>query len=330
MSLARIGWWFVLVVVSAVAVDPAAAAPSEFELRAGEKAFRLSEARGRYVALHFLLKTECPLCVKHVKEYDRRADEAAGVVHVFVKPDSEEEIRAFAARIEREGVTATIFRDPDARLAGEFEIPDGYAFHGETVRYPALVLLGPDGREAFRHVGKDNTDRMSFDRFADKLAELSRNDATRQYNLADSRLALQGYDAVSYFESGKPQRGSEEFTSRYRGVTYRFASRGNRRKFAEDPAKYTPAYGGWCATAMAEGRKVEVDPTNFKITDGRLLLFYKGWLGNALKDWNKDEKRLTARADAEWRKIAPKDAGGTNDPGGTKNPGGTGVSPVRN
>ncbi|NUQ46500.1 MAG: YHS domain-containing protein [Phycisphaerae bacterium] len=181
------------------------------------------------------------------------------------------------------------------------------------MRYPALVLLGPDGREVFRYVGKANTDRISFDRFAEKIAELSRNDAARQYNLADSGLALQGYDAVSYFDGGKPLRGSEEFTTRYRGVTYRFASRENRGKFAKDPAKYVPAYGGWCATAMAEGRLVEVDPMNFKITGGRLFLFYKGWLGNALKDWNKDEKRLTARADSEWRRIAPKDQSGTRE-----------------
>ena len=59
---------------------------------------------------------------------------------------------------------------------------------------------------------------------------------------------------------------------------------------------------------MADSRKVEIDPANFKVTNGRLFLFYKGWLGNALNDWNKDEKNLTIRADEQWRKIVSTDA----------------------
>ena len=102
--------------------------------------------------------------------------------------------------------------------------------------------------------------------------------------------------------------GKPGLTSRYRGVSYRFESEQNRHKFADNPEKFVPAYGGWCATAMAEGRKVEVDPEKFKVTEGRLFLFYKGWLGDARKDWNKDEKNLTVRANEQWRKIAPADA----------------------
>lgn len=282
--------------------------PADFSVTSGGKTFRLSEARGKIVALHFLLKTECPYCQQYVAETARRAPEVAGVVHVFLKPDSEEEIKAWSDKLAQAGVPATIYRDPDAKLAREFNIPDGYAFHGQSVHYPALVLLGPDAQEVFRHVGKDNTDRLSFDRFAAKVAEVSKNAAIGQHNLTDGALALKGFDPVAYVESGKAQAGKSEFRSQYRGVVYRFASVETRQRFAENPEKYVPAYGGWCATAMAEGRKVEIDPVNFKVTGGRLFLFYKGWRGNALTDWNKDEKGLTARADEHWRRIAPTDA----------------------
>lgn len=55
---------------------------------------------------------------------------------------------------------------------------------------------------------------------------------------------------------------------------------------------------------MAKGEKVEVDPTNFKVTNGRLFLFFKTFYANAIKDWNKDEPNLTVKADLNWKKIA--------------------------
>jgi hypothetical protein len=87
-------------------------------------------------------------------------------------------------------------------------------------------------------------------------------------------------------------------------VTYWFASEENKKLFTESPAKYLPTYGGWCATAMAKGEKVEIDPTNFKVTNGRLFLFLKAFYANAIKDWNKDESGQTVKADANWKKIA--------------------------
>ncbi len=285
----------------------ALAGPPDFTVESAESKFRLSDARGQFVALHFLMKTECPLCQKHVAETTRRAPELAGLVHVFLKPDSEAEIAAWSSKLREAGIAATIYRDADAKLASAFQIPDGYAFHGESVHYPALVLIGPDGNEVFRYVGKSNADRMPFDALAAKLAELTRSGSVGQYNLSEGALALKGHDPVAYFESGKAEIGRSDLFSQYRGVVYRFATPERRQKFAATPSKYVPTYGGWCATAMAEGRKVEIDPTNFKVTDGRLFLFYKGWLGNALNDWNKDERKLTTQADEHWRKLAPTD-----------------------
>lgn len=64
-----------------------------------------------------------------------------------------------------------VWRDPDAKLADQFKIRNGYKFHGQTVHYPALVALDGKGKELLRHVGKSNSDRMSVKDFTTKLTE---------------------------------------------------------------------------------------------------------------------------------------------------------------
>lgn len=50
-----------------------------------------------------------------------------------------------------------------------------------------------------------------------------------------------------------------------------------------------------------------VDPKTFKISDGKLYLFYNGPFGdgkfNALEPWNKEEKRLTQLAETNWKTL---------------------------
>ena len=124
----------------------------------------------------------------------------------------------------------------------------------------------------------------------------------KQFNL-ENGIALQGYDPVSYF-SGKPEKGSKSFSYTTEGVTYRFASAANLEKFKKSPATYEPAYGGWCAYAMGDsGEKVEIDPTTYKITNGKLYLFYNKFFNNTLPKWNKNEAPLTKKADASWQKF---------------------------
>lgn len=281
--------------------------PTDFTLKevGGDKTFTLSNAKGRYVALHFLLKTECPICLKHTQTYHARSTSVPGVEHIFIKPDDESETLKWAAGLspEDKANAPVIYRDPDAKLADEFGIPGGYEFHGEVVHYPAFILIGPDGKEVFRHIGKSTTDRFGFDKFAAKLDELRTPPAVKHYNLDKTGLALEGYDPVSYFK-GKPVKGLGNLATKSGGVIYRFVNELNREEFLADPHKYMPAYGGWCATAMVDGKKVEIDPENYKISDGRLFLFYKGLLVNALGDWNKNEPQHITKADEHWKQIA--------------------------
>ncbi len=171
--------WAVILLLALpfIALEPAQANPDDFTLQSAttDTTFKLSEAKGKFVALHFLLKTECPFCLRHTHDYFTKADKLPNVVQVFLKPDSVDEIKAWANKQTPEDVAKNpIYRDADAQLAKDFEIPNGYKFHGQTVHYPALVLLNPEGKEVFRYIGKNNTDRFSFEKLQAKIEEISK------------------------------------------------------------------------------------------------------------------------------------------------------------
>jgi len=128
------------------------------------------------------------------------------------------------------------------------------------------------------------------------------------FNLGQENLALEGHDPVAYFEvgGGKPAKGSKSITLVHRGVRYRFASERNRELFKQEPASFEPLYGGWCAYAMSQKMKGDVDPKSFLVTDGELKLFYKGWLTDNRKKWLKDPVGLKPKADAHWKSLTQK------------------------
>ena len=124
-------------------------------------------------------------------------------------------------------------------------------------------------------------------------------------NLSKNRLAIEGYDPVAYFKSGKPVQGSKSIQTDRNGAIYYFSSEANKATFLASPTVYTPQYGGWCAYAMGEtSEKVEIDPKTFKIIDTKLYLFYNAYFNNTLTSWNKKEAVLKAQADKNWTKIA--------------------------
>ncbi len=126
---------------------------------------------------------------------------------------------------------------------------------------------------------------------------------SNHFNL-NKGIAVQGYDPVSYFKSGRAEKGNSTISSNHNGATYYFTSQENKNQFLKNPTQYEPQYGGWCAFAMGDyGKKVEINPETFKIVDGKLYLFYNAYLNNTLKSWNKDEINLKTKADNNWAKI---------------------------
>jgi thioredoxin-dependent peroxiredoxin len=137
--------------------------------------FTLSKAKGKFVALHFLLKTECPYCIRHTHEYFEKGATLLNALQVFIKPDTEKEIKEWADKLSaNDTLKYPIYQDANAMLANQYNIPGGYAFHGQVVNYPALILLNEEGKEVFRYIGKNNSDRYPFDKLAAKIQELSK------------------------------------------------------------------------------------------------------------------------------------------------------------
>jgi YHS domain-containing protein len=125
----------------------------------------------------------------------------------------------------------------------------------------------------------------------------------KEYNL-ENKIAIQGYDPVSYFVQKKATKGKPTLATTYEGVTYSFSSQANKDLFLKNPSSYEPQYGGWCAYAMgSSGEKVEIDPSTFKIVDGKLYLFYNAYFNNTLKSWNKDETNLKKKSETNWNKF---------------------------
>ncbi len=163
-----------LVVLTAIAFSSLQADnPSDFTVPSAldDSKFQLSENRGKSVVLHFLLKTECPYCLRYTHEYAKLAAKSPDVLHVFLKPDSAADIKQWAGHLDKADLKdlPNIYRDADAKLAKQYKVPDGYKFHGQSVHFPALIALDGQGKEMFRHVGKSNSDRMSTADFAKKF-----------------------------------------------------------------------------------------------------------------------------------------------------------------
>ncbi|MFZ4405363.1 MAG: YHS domain-containing (seleno)protein [Pseudobdellovibrionaceae bacterium] len=140
---------------------------------------------------------------------------------------------------------------------------------------------------------------------SDKTAASETASASQTANL-ENGVILKGYDPVSYFNAKGPAKGVSHIKTQVDGITYLFASEDNKKEFLKDPKKYAPAYEGWCATAVVKNIKYDIDPTNFKITDGRLFLFYREsglFGGDAKPDWVKNEPESIKKADNNWPQV---------------------------
>jgi AhpD family alkylhydroperoxidase len=116
-------------------------------------------------------------------------------------------------------------------------------------------------------------------------------------------LAVHGYDVVSYFTEGKPVKGNANFTVIQSEATYRFSSQANLDLFKANPAKYEPAYGGFCAFGVSVGAKFDGDPTLWKIVDGKLYLNLDSGIQQS---WLKDVPGNLKKSEANWPGIKGK------------------------
>ncbi len=120
---------------------------------------------------------------------------------------------------------------------------------------------------------------------------------------SDASGAIRGYDPVAYFTQGRPVQGSKDFTHRWKGAEWRFASAENRARFAAAPEKYAPQYGGYCAFGVAGGYAVKIEPDAWSVVDGKLYLNYDR---GVQASWKKDVPGYIRKADANWPAVLAK------------------------
>ena len=121
--------------------------------------------------------------------------------------------------------------------------------------------------------------------------------ALAQTNTNGGTDAIGGFDAVAYFTDHAAVHGVVEHAFVWHGARWLFASEAHRAAFASSPARYAPAYDGYCAFAAAEGRRVRVDPHAFFVENGRLFLNYSQAIRT---QWLADRARYIREADARF------------------------------
>lgn len=116
----------------------------------------------------------------------------------------------------------------------------------------------------------------------------------------DSDLAVNGYDVVAYFTRNEPAKGSPEHAMQWRGAEWRFASEEHLNRFRENPERYAPAYGGYCAYGAAKGKALASAPEYWAIEDGRLYLNLNAEVHGL---WNENRKEHIQTADENWPEL---------------------------
>lgn len=126
-----------------------------------------------------------------------------------------------------------------------------------------------------------------------------------EYNLR-SQIALKGFDPVAVFPEGggAPTPGRPELRLDYMGAIYQFSKPENLDLFVQNPDRYEPSYGGWCAYAMASGTKVDIQPQLFTLNGNRAHYFVSQ---RAKQNFDRDLKGHEERADRFWKQISGED-----------------------
>ena len=125
-------------------------------------------------------------------------------------------------------------------------------------------------------------------------------------NIDNSNIALQGYSPVSYLDLNLAQIGNKSFKSEHKKVVYYFTSEKQKQQFDENPERYIPQYGGFCAFGAYAGAKFRTDPNKFIVKNEKYYLFLNNVELDAKQLWlaEKNHDKLKSVADKNWQKLS--------------------------
>lgn len=133
--------------------------------------------------------------------------------------------------------------------------------------------------------------------------------AADEYNVstgitsAGAPLGVHGVDPVALSTLGAVAEGSAAHTVVHDGTAYYFATAASAKQFESNPDRYLPQYGGFCAYAVAFGKKFDGDPNFADIVDGELFLFVSGAV---FEKYLANKEQILADAKKTWPTIKHK------------------------
>lgn len=115
-------------------------------------------------------------------------------------------------------------------------------------------------------------------------------------------IAINGYDPVAYFTDHKPVMGVSKFSYKYDDAIWQFKNKDHLDMFKNNPDKYMPQYGGYCAYGISHDvGLVKTVPNQWEIVDGKLYLFSPATKLD--KIWQDHPKENIKKGDKEWPKL---------------------------
>lgn len=128
----------------------------------------------------------------------------------------------------------------------------------------------------------------------------SANAADAVYTSYFSDKAAGGYDVVAYFTENKPVEGNSKYQLEYNGADWYFSSEAHLTLFKNNPEKYAPQYGGYCAWAMATNETAPGKPDFWTVYNDKLYLNYD----QSVQDtWVADKDGFIKQADLNWSTL---------------------------
>ena len=118
--------------------------------------------------------------------------------------------------------------------------------------------------------------------------------------MAADEPAIGGYCPVAYVKMGKAVKGDAQWSSERDGQTFLFSAPQAEELFEKSPDQFGVAYHGYCATAVAMGKKIPSDPEVFTVRDGVTYLFSSA---KAKAMFDQDSGAAIAKADQAWASL---------------------------
>jgi YHS domain-containing protein len=129
---------------------------------------------------------------------------------------------------------------------------------------------------------------------------MKKNEMMMKIEKDNNDAAINGYDPVGYFTDNKSVMGEKNFSYKWNGALWYFANKEHMEMFKENPGKYAPQYGGFCAYALTKDKLMNTDPNDWQILNGKLYLCTND---KAHRLWEKDSKENIKKADKNWSKL---------------------------